>query len=96
MSSKNEYTIKDLIQKMLKSYQIEDKVQETELRQSWEKLMGSMIDKHTVQLAIKNEKLYLKVDSPVLRQELSYGKSLIIEKVNDHYGKAVIKDVVLR
>jgi len=96
MSKKNEYTIKDLIGKMLKNYKLEGKVQETDLRQNWEKLMGSMIDKHTRNLAIKNEKLYLQVDSAVLRQELSYGKSLIIEKVNSFYGSEVVKDVVLR
>ena len=96
MSKKNEYTIGDLLNKMLKSCNIEGKVQETDLRQNWEKLMGSMIERHTRNLAIKNGKLYLQVDSAVLRQELSYGKSLILEKVNDFYGKEIVKDVVLR
>ena len=47
MSDRNQYTMKDLIQKMLQSYRIEGKVQEVDLRQNWEKLMGAMIDKHT-------------------------------------------------
>lgn len=96
MSEKNQYTLKDLIQKMLKSYQIEGRIQEVDLRQNWEELMGSMINKHTRSLYINNQKLYLTVDSSVLRQELSYGKNLIIEKVNDFMGEEVIKDVVLR
>jgi predicted nucleic acid-binding Zn ribbon protein len=96
MSDKNQYTIKDLIQKMLKSYQIEGRVQEVDLRQNWEQLMGTMINKHTRSLYINNQKLFLAVDSSVLRQELSYGKTLIIEKVNDFFGEVVIKDVVLK
>ena len=96
MSERNQYTLKDLIQKMLKSYKIEGKVKEVELRQNWEKLMGTMIDKHTSSIYLKDNKLFLTVDSPVLRQELSYGKTLIIEKVNDFMGEELIKDVVLR
>lgn len=93
---KNQYTMKDLLQKMMKTYRIENRLQEVDLRQNWEQLMGTMINKHTTGLYIKNEVLYLSVDSSVLRQELSYGKSLIIEKVNDFYGEPRIKDVVLR
>ena len=81
---------------MLKNYRIEGKVQETDLRQNWEELMGTMINKHTRNLVIKNEKLFIHVDSAVLRQELSYGKDLIIEKVNDFFGEEIVKEVVLR
>lgn len=81
---------------MIQSYRIEGKIQEVDLWQNWEQLMGSMIHKHTTKLYIREEKLFLHVDSPVLRQELSYGKTLIIEKVNDFFEREAIKDVILR
>ena len=96
MSDKNQYTMKDLIQKMLQTYRLEGKMQEVDLRQNWETLMGTMINKHTTKLYINKEKLFIYVDSPVLRQELSYGKTLIIEKVNGFLGEGIVKDVVLR
>ncbi len=96
MSDKNEHTLKQLLDNMLDKYKLTDKLDEVDLESHWEEIMGSMINKHTLQLKVQNQKLYLKLDSPVLRQELVYGKTLIIQKVNDFAKKELITDVVFR
>ncbi|MDE0771849.1 MAG: DUF721 domain-containing protein [Salibacteraceae bacterium] len=96
MSEKNEHTLKQLLNQMLDKYKLSEKLDEVDLESHWEELMGTMIYKHTVQLKIQNKKLYIQLDSPVIRQELIYGKTLIIQKVNNFVGKELITDVVFR
>ncbi len=96
MSEKNQHNIKDLLNEMLDKYKLTNKLEQVDLESHWEELMGTMISKHTSQLTIQNKKLYIKLDSPVIRQELIYGKSLIIQKVNDFAKKELITDVVFR
>ncbi|MFQ3326930.1 MAG: putative nucleic acid-binding Zn ribbon protein [Salibacteraceae bacterium] len=96
MSEKNEHTLKQLLNQMLDKYKLSEKLDEVDLESHWEELMGTMIYKHTIQLKVQNKKLYIQLDSPVIRQELIYGKTLIIQKVNNFVGKELITDVVFR
>lgn len=96
MSEKNEHNLKQLLDQMLDKYKLSEKLDEVDLMSHWEELMGSMIYKHTLQLKVQNHKLYIRLDSPVVRQELIYGKTLIIQKVNDFAKKELINDVIFR
>jgi hypothetical protein len=45
---------------------------------------------------LKNNTLYVKLTSPVLREELMYGREKIITMINVELGKEVVKSLVLR
>ncbi len=92
----NEISLKAAIDKLIKSYQLQGKLTETQLNDSWEEIMGKPIAKYTRSLQLNNGRLVVKLSSSVLRQELSYGKDQLIERLNEHFGEAVIKDIVLK
>lgn len=96
MRNSNEQSLKDVIQELLKSYQISDKLKEVDLVQSWEKLMGKLIAKNTSKLYVKDKKLFIHIDSAPLRQELTYSKSKIIEIINKEAGSELINEVFIR
>jgi hypothetical protein len=52
-------------------------------------------DLKTIAKAVRVEKnvLFLHVENSVWRSELNFKKSLIIEKVNKHFGSEVIKNI---
>ena len=54
------------------------------------------LTKYIVNEYVKNDVLYVKLKSSVVRNELTYNKSKIIEKVNSIAGKKVIKDIFLK
>ena len=58
--------------------------------------MGGIIAKHTTGLYVKNKKLYVKLDSSVLRNELHMERTNITNMINKELGKKVIDEVVLR
>ena len=90
----NELSLKDAIDKMLNAYKLKSKVHEAHLVDAWEKIVGPMIDKHTRDIYIKNTRLFVKLDSSVIRQELSYMQAKLIEKVNAELGATVVREIV--
>ncbi len=95
MDDPNQNTLGEAIKKMLKAYRLENKVTETDLWQSWEVIMGPSIYKHTQSIELRDKVLLIRLDSSALRQELSFAKVKIVEKINEHVGKRFIEDVLL-
>ena len=94
--SNDEKPLKQLIDKMLRSYGLGDKLDEMSLVKSWEELVGKMIANHTKDIYFNKGVLYVQLDSSTLRQELSYVKSDLIQKLNDKEGKVMVKDIHLK
>jgi hypothetical protein len=86
--------LKEAIDEMLKAYKISGKVNETQVIESWEKLMGRSIASRTTDLKIRYKKLYVTLNSAPLRQELAMSKSKLIELLNKDFKDKVIEDVV--
>ena len=68
---------------------------ELKILQSWEKVVGPFIAKHTIDLNIRNKILFARIDSDSLRSELSYSKSLLLKNLNDLVGKEILTEIVL-
>ncbi len=96
MSKHNEHSLKEVIDKLLKVYKLDGKLAERRLISSWESVMGEMISKHTKDLYIKNQQLFVTLDSSALRNELSLAKTKIIKMLNDSTGQKVINEVIFK
>lgn len=92
----NEATLGQVIRELLKTYNLTDKLTEVRLVNSWESVVGKMIAKHTINLKVKKRKLFVKLDSAALTNELTYSKSRIIDMLNKEAGEKVIFDIVFR
>ncbi|MFM6934217.1 MAG: DUF721 domain-containing protein [Flavobacteriales bacterium] len=91
--SSEEEPLKDLIDKFLKAYSLEGKMKEYDIIAAWPELMGPAVAHRTSEIHIKNQTLYLKIDSSVMREELLNGKQIIIERVNKETGTQLINDI---
>lgn len=96
MRNKNEQTLKEVIDQLLKVYKIGGKLNEVNLISSWEKQMGPMIARHTKDIFISNKVLFVTLDSAALRSELSYAKGKIVSMLNTEAGTEVITDVIFK
>jgi predicted nucleic acid-binding Zn ribbon protein len=84
--------MKDYIREM----NLEDKLQEVNLVNSWGEIVGKAISSRTSKVYVKDHVLYVQLNSSVARNELLMLKEALKEKLNDRAGKEVIKDIVLR
>ena len=96
MQRSNDRSLGDAIREFLHSYHLEDKLNETRVIQSWGKIVGPMVEKHTQGLYIRNRILFVKVDSAALRQELLFSRSKLVSALNAEVKSDVIEDIVLK
>ena len=94
MKISNDRSLKEVLQELIETYRLEGKLNEVKAVHSWEKVVGELISRHTKDLYIRNGKLFVKIDSPALKHELTYSSSLIIEKINTEAGCKVIEEIV--
>jgi Dna[CI] antecedent, DciA len=95
MIRKNDLSIGQVLDQMVEELNLKGKLSESRIRTGWPELMGPAIAKYTSSVSLKGRKLYIKVESAPLRQELNYSRDKIKELFNTHLGETIIADVVI-
>ena len=85
----------ELIKEFYEQHRGSNYLDEVKVINSWPKVVGPFIASHTIDLSIKNNVLFVRVDSDALRSELSYSKSLLLKNLNDLARKEIIAEIVL-
>lgn len=96
MRKTNEQNIKDVLKELVETYRLKSKLTTTKIQALWEQLMGKTVTEHTTELKIRNQKLYVYVDSAPLRQELSYSREKILTDLNTKLEEEFLKDVIIK
>jgi len=84
--------MKDYIREM----NLEGKLLEVNLINSWEAMVGKAISSRTSKVYIKDHVLYVHLSSSVARNELMMLREALREKLNEKSGKELIREIVLR
>ena len=92
----NEQTLGEVIEQLMDSYRIKNRFYEQRLIAKYPEIVGPMISRYTEGLQIRNRVLFLKIASPLVRNELSYARSSLTESLNKAVGKDVIDKIVLK
>lgn len=95
MRTKNDITIGQALEMMVDDLKLRGKLNESRIREGWAEIMGKPIAKYTSSVSLKEGKLYVKIDSAPLKQELNYSREKIMELFNRQLGPNVVKDVVI-
>lgn len=84
----------------LKAFVEENRLQQgldkIDVLHAWEGIMGQGVNRYTTSVELKGDVLHVQLSSSVLREELSYGKTKIIQIMNEALGRPLIKSIVLR
>ena len=86
----------DLIREFIQMHKGPDYLDEMKIINSWKAVVGSFIASHTIDLAIRNKMLFVRVDSDALRMELSYSKSVLKDNLNGLVGRELVEEIVLQ
>lgn len=88
------------LSEVLKEYRsemnIDGRLKEVSLLNSWENIAGRAIAKRTTQVYIKSGKLYIYLNSSVVRNELSMARESLRERLNEEAGEELVKEIILR
>ncbi|MBC8053851.1 MAG: DUF721 domain-containing protein [Sphingobacteriaceae bacterium] len=94
MGRTNDKPLKEAIEQLLNVYKLRRKFDETSLIAAWPELMGKAVANRTSQLYIRDRKLFIKVESSVLKNELVMIRSEIVKRMNERAGSKVLDDIV--
>lgn len=71
----------------------EELMWEVKAEEAWHTVMGKFFEKYTDKVEVRQRVLYVKINSPAMRQELTFGKSKIIENINEEIKSNFLIDV---
>ena len=91
---KESYSVRSIIQKISYNKLLSGGLGKVFLNKVWSNVIGKNVSQYTENIYIKDNTLFLKINSSVLKQELSYGKEKIIENFNKEVGSNEIKKIV--
>lgn len=97
MARENDGTpLKKLIDVYLDSINIKSKIFEINIKEHWEKVMGTFIAQKTSNIKLNDGILEIKIDSPIIKSELSLGKTKIKALLHEEIGTECIKEINIR
>lgn len=83
------------IRQLLKEYHLKPKFDEASVVASWERLVGKPVAKRTKRIYIRNKVLFIELDSPAMKNDLSFHKNHLLKTLEAEFGKDVLKEIVL-
>jgi hypothetical protein len=94
MGRTNDKSLKEAIEQMLQVYKIKRKYDETGIKASWPSLVGKSVANRTKEIYIHDKKLFLRIESSVIKNELILMRSQIIEKINNETKSVLVEDII--
>ncbi|MCS7036651.1 MAG: DUF721 domain-containing protein [Saprospiraceae bacterium] len=96
LKKRNDLTLKEALQAMLREYRLDGRLKEMQARAVWDRIMGKRIGTYTSEVRVHQGVLYVTVLSAPLRQELTFARDKIRDLINEEMGENYVRDVVIR
>lgn len=88
--------LKEVLNDMIKDMHIGAKLDEMKVRKYWHELMGTYIANHTSRIFYKQGKLFVYIDSAVLKHELFLAREKIQTDLNQRLQERLIQEIIFR
>ena len=96
MKDANQTSLKEVLKEMVETYRLKNRLNQTRIQNLWNNMMGNSISRHTKDIKVRKNTLFITIESAPLRQELAYGREKIKRMMNRELGEEFLNDVVIR
>lgn len=86
-------SISDLLNIYLRREGLETPLLQKRVIDTWDTVVGATVARYTEEKTIRNQTLFVKIQNPALRQDLSMMRSQLVRRLNQAVGSQVITDV---
>lgn len=83
------------IQKMFRQWNMADFASEIEVERVYKRLAGDLITRLTQRISFKKGTLRLKYAAAALRQEMTWRRDSLMQKMNEELGGDVVKKIII-
>lgn len=88
--------IGEALRNFLNKSRLKSGLRAVQIESIWEEVMGKTIARYTDKIQIINNTLYIYTADASLKQELTYQKTKIIERINEALHEQVITEVIVK
>ena len=92
---KGEQPIGPLVKKLIQLYRMKSGMLEKDVLDAVKKVLGKHILEETTTVSFREGTLLMKLNSSVLRAELSYSKDKLKDHINSELGEALVREIRL-
>ena len=86
-------SLDEVLSKFLREGGLETPLLQKRLIDAWAEVAGSTVERYTEEKHIKNQTLFVKINNPSLRHDLSMMRSQLVKRLNEAVGSFVISEV---
>ena len=86
-------TLDEVLNKFLREEGLETPLLQKRVIDAWAEVTGATVERYTGEKFIKNQTLFLKINNPSLRQDLSMMRTQLVKRLNESVGAFVISEV---
>lgn len=94
MRKANDKSIKDAIEQMLNVYKLKRRFDETSVVAHWPDIVGKPVANRTRELFVRDKKLFVRIESSVVKNEMAMMRQQIINKINDEAKSVVVEEII--
>ena len=89
--------LKAAIQQFIRAHRMQAKLDEVDVVKAWGVVFGVFVEKQTRSLRLQVDgKLWVKLDSGPLKEELMMAKGKMVDLLNEELGRPLIKEIVIQ
>ncbi|PCE64842.1 DUF721 domain-containing protein [Sediminicola luteus] len=88
-------SLSDALKEFISENKLQKGLDKVEIQDCWKEVMGQGVWSYTDQVQLRDDTLIVRLNSSVLRQELSFGKAKIVKMLNQHLGRDIVKKLIL-
>ena len=96
MRRNNINSIGEVIKKLISNNKLSKKLDVLNVLDVWNNIIGKDLEKYIKSTKLVDDKLYVKLRSSIVRNEMSYKKTQLIQRINKKLNKDFIKDIILK
>jgi predicted nucleic acid-binding Zn ribbon protein len=93
MERRNTEKLDMILNRYLRDEGLETPILQYRLITLWPEIVGADMARMTEDIFIRNQTLFVKVSSSVIRSELSYKKTKLVSQLNNKVGANVVVDL---
>jgi predicted nucleic acid-binding Zn ribbon protein len=95
MKKTNDQPLSEVLQQMVHVFRLKPNLYKTKIENLWAERMGKTIATYTRDIKIKDNVLFVTIESASLRNELHFGREKIRSIFNEELGEDFLKEVVI-
>ena len=89
-------SLSSVMRKILRNPKLSDKLLKLDILEIWNDIIGENLQKYVIDAKIYKGKLFVKLKSSNLRNEISYRKTDILKQINSRVGKKYITEIIFK